>query len=409
MEDLIGVWCDGSEAGSTPFEVEQFVNRLCEYGFNAVFPNFKRGDGIVYWPCEFCPELTFPLYQDFDLPSEFLNACKKRGIQMHAWFIDYFESPHGIAYRRHPEWSSLNSMGHPTSSETLRGKPFDAIWMCPARRPGYTDQWLLPLYKEFAERYPVDSIHHDYIRYPGDLAPDQYCFCDYCLQHIPLHCGYYSENFPFESFYHELYDRPYLEAHWEQSPRVLPANWDRLDRVSKSRFLLEGGFFQGGRNDLDHFFYIYRVDHVTEFARLAAETVRKTNPSIKLSAAVFKNPIHSGRFIGQDWRQFYPYVDIIVPMNYRDHFPGSFETYLALLKTTIHKQKHWTKQFESLLIGIAINFLYKEEEGQEVYPTEKLMKTLQVVSESEANGIVLFCHSQITDYKLESTIRSMLV
>ncbi|MEM2786283.1 MAG: family 10 glycosylhydrolase [Candidatus Nitrosotenuis sp.] len=405
---LRGVWCDASEAGKTSVEVDKFVNRLDAYGFNAVFPSFKRGDGFVYWPCQFCPELSFPGYEDFDLPTELLNACKKRGIQMHAWFIDYFDNPRGIAYQRHREWACLNAIGQPTNIEILRGQPFDAIWMCPARRPGYTDQWLIPLYKEFAERYPVDSIHHDYIRYPGDLAPDQYCFCDYCLEHIPVYCGYYSEIFPHESFYHELYDRPYLEAHWEQSPRVLPGNWDRLDRASKSRFLLEGSFFQGGRSDLDYFFYSYRTYYITEFARLAAEAVRTTNPSTKLSAAVFKNPVHSGRFIGQDWRQFSQYVDIIVPMDYRDHFPGSFETYLALLETTIQDQKRWAENFESLLIGVAINFLYKEEERLKIYPSEKLRKVVEVVRESQTDGVVLFCHSQINDYGLDSSIQSIL-
>ncbi|MCC6442223.1 MAG: hypothetical protein IT210_02075 [Armatimonadetes bacterium] len=101
--------------------------------------------------------------------------------------------------------------------------------------------------REFAERYEVDSIHRDYIRYPGDLAPDQYCFCDYCLEQMPKFSGFVSESYPQKPFDRALYDRPYLESHWEQSPKALPANWGRLSRAFKSRFLLEGSFFQGGR------------------------------------------------------------------------------------------------------------------------------------------------------------------
>jgi hypothetical protein len=37
---------------------------------------------------------------------------------------------------------------------------------------------------------------HDYVRYPGDLAPDTYCFCDYCLAQIPEYAGYYSAAHP---------------------------------------------------------------------------------------------------------------------------------------------------------------------------------------------------------------------
>ena len=35
---------------------------------------------------------------------------------------------------------------------------------------GYTDQWLLPMIEEIATNYAVDSIHHDYVRYPGDTV-----------------------------------------------------------------------------------------------------------------------------------------------------------------------------------------------------------------------------------------------
>ena len=38
--------------------------------------------------------------------------------------------------------------------------------------------------EEWQRTTQVDSVHHDYVRYPGDVAPDDYCFCDYCLEHI---------------------------------------------------------------------------------------------------------------------------------------------------------------------------------------------------------------------------------
>ena len=139
-------------------------------------------------------------------------------------------------------------------------------WMCPARRPGYTDQWLIPLIKEFAARYDVDAIHHDYVRYPGDLAPDTYCFCDYCLEAIPKYASYYSTAHPDDPLLAPM-DRPHLEAHWEKSPKVLPPNWKDYSREMKSRFLLEGSFFPGGNRDLDYFFYEYRAHHVAEFTR----------------------------------------------------------------------------------------------------------------------------------------------
>jgi hypothetical protein len=232
--------------------------------------------------------------------------------------------------------------------------------MCPARRPGYTDQWLIPLVEEFAARYDVDAIHHDYVRYPGDLAPDSYCFCDYCLEAIPRYASYYSAARPDDALLSPM-DRPHLEAHWERSPRVLPPNWKDYGREMKSRLLLEGSFFAGGNRDLDYFFYEYRAHHVALFTREVKEAVARRKPRMEFSAAVFRNPVQSGRFIGQDWRRFAPFVDTLMPMDYRSHYAGDFETHLELLAENVRQQKEWARDFERLWIGIAAYQLYTAE------------------------------------------------
>jgi hypothetical protein len=101
---------------------------------------------------------------------------------------------------------------------------------------------------------------------------------------------------------------------------------------------------------------------------------------MKVSAAVFKNPVHSRRFIGQDWRKFRGSVDILMPMNYRDHYPGSFEVYLDLLAETIGQQKVWSEGFEALWPGFAINFLFFEEER----PLAAMAKALEVAEVEDA-------------------------
>lgn len=396
-----GIWCGSTEAGTTQGDVDAYVDRMHSAGYNLILVHLKGGGGHIYWPSERFAEIVAPGYQEFDLPAALLRACRERGMQIHAWFIDYMEGA------RRPEWAVRDLHGNTTADEMLRGRKFGATWMCPAQRPGYTDQWLVPLYQEFAEKYDFDAVHHDYIRYPGDVAPDRYCFCDYCLEHLPKWAGYVNEAYPDEPFFHELYDRPYLEAHWEQSPRVLPANWDRLDRVSKSRFLLEGSFFQGGRYDLDYFFYAYRVHHVREFARLSREAVQRARPGMKISAAIFKNPIHSGRFIGQDWRTFAGYVDHIMPMDYRDHYPGTFDQYLALLSESIHRQQEWARDFKALWPGIAINFLYKEESGSGNYPAKKLERTVETIAATGADGMITFCEGQLHEFGLWDAAREI--
>lgn len=403
-KELRGAWAHPTPEMLSHDAIARYTDKLADHGLNALFMHLKGGDGLLYWPSDGFPECVAPGHKEFDFPAALLAACRERGIELHAWLIDYFEGSDGVAFREHPEWAARNPHGVTSDKEMLRGKPFGPLWMCPAQRPGYTDQWLVPIIREFAERYDFDGVHHDYIRYPGDVAPDQYCFCDACLREMPRFNGFVNASYPDEPFFHELYDRPYVEAHWEQSPRVLPANWDKLDRVTKSRFLLEGGFFAGGRQDLDYFFYSYRTHWVTQFAREAAEAVRAVRPGMKMSAAVFKNPVHSGRFIGQDWRQFAPYVDIAIPMDYRDHFPGTFENYLTLLGEAISRQKVWAGDFESLCVGFAVNFLFKEELNGP-YPEEKVARVVSKIREGGADGLVVFCVEQLEEFGMWGALK----
>lgn len=392
-----GVWGGSAECGTSRESVTAYVNRLAEAGINALFMGIKEGDGLLCWPSEVHPMAVKSGYRDFDLPAVLGEKCRENGIALHAWLIDFYEGEHGAANQAHPEWAMRDATGRPTSETSLRGQRYNAIWMCPAQRPGYTDQWLVPIYRELAERYDLASIHHDYIRYPGDLAPDQYCFCDYCLDEMVRYAGYMNESWPNEPFLHDLYDRPHLESHWEQSPRVLPAAWNTWPREWKAKFLLDGSFFQGGREDLDYFFYTFRTHQINRFARESFHAVKGANPTIKLSGAVFKNPVHSGRFIGQDWRQFSPHMEIAVPMDYRDHFPGTFDQYLDLLAETIERQKLWSADMESLWIGIATNFLFKEEPDGP-YPPDKLPRVLERIASTGVEGVVMFSSGQFERY-----------
>jgi uncharacterized lipoprotein YddW (UPF0748 family) len=355
------VWAGPRDAGTTAASVAAFAEQLAKAHINTVIMELKGGRGIC-WPSTRFAGAVVPEYRQFDLPAVLIRECHKRDIQVHAWFIDFAEGADSYVVRQHPEWLALNPEGKPTTSEILRGRPYGLAWMCPARRPGYTDQWLIPLIREFVERYDIDAVHHDYVRYPGDLAPESYCFCDYCLEHLPLYAGYYSPSFPELPFYSPM-DRPHLEAHWERSPRVLPANWSDYSREMKSRFLLQGSYFPGGNHDLDYFFYEYRVHWIREFVRQVFEEVGQVKPDMEVSAAVFKNPVQSGRFIGQDWRCYYPWVQYLMPMDYRSHFPGDFDTHLQLLAESIASQKEWARDFRHLWVGIATGFLYDEERG----------------------------------------------
>ncbi len=396
------LWCRPGDFGLTRENADDFVAQAAGAGFNLLLPEVKGCEGLR-WPSERRPWAVERPFDSFDLCEAVVDSCRRRGVECHAWFFDFFEGESSPVMLRHPEWAMRDARGRPTNEEQLRGERFTGLWACPAQRPGYTDQWLVPIHAELVERYGFEGVHHDYVRYPGDLAPDQYCFCDWCLEELPRWAGYLNEAYPDEPFDHELYDREYLEAHWEQSPRVLPAGWDRLNRAEKSRFLLEGSFFRYGRADLDTFFYQFRKEAVRRFVREVKEAVDAVRPGVRVSAAVFKNPVHSGRFIGQDWREFVPWVDTMIPMDYRDHFPGTFEHYLGLLEEAVRRQQGWAEGCERLLAGFAIWPLVRgsEDEGAR---RERFVETLRLLKRTNPAGYCIFCASDLTKWGLWDAI-----
>lgn len=186
-QELYGVWLHPGDAGHNEAEVAAFMDKARNAHINTIVLLVKNANSL-YYASKFFSEDVDPQYRNFDILSATVTEAHKRGMKVHAWLTDFLEGPNGYAFRHHPEWAALNPDGQTTDFETLgTNRPYPFVWMCPARRPGYTDQYLLPMIREIVTNYEVDGIHHDYVRYPGDVNPDGYCFCDYCLEHIFSH------------------------------------------------------------------------------------------------------------------------------------------------------------------------------------------------------------------------------
>lgn len=354
-----GVWAHPGDFGKSVKDVEAFFQVLKKANVQIVVPMVKGIDGCVFWQSRRFPEAVHPDYREFDLLRAITDVAPKYGIKVHAWLCDFTEGKDSPAFKLHPEWAMLSPEGGLTADEKLTpDRAYGPVWMCPARRPGYTDQWLLPMIEEIVQNYPVDGIHHDYVRYPGDAAPDTYCFCDYCLEHFwsdnllfyPLQPG---KQVPLKT----IRLRP--EANWDQDFTAKPADWGRMSREEKARLILEGKSIN--RADLDYFFYELRCDAISRFVREAWERAAAVRPDIEMSAAVFVNAMKSGRFIGQRWTDFAPWVDITMTMTYRSHFQGSFEDYLAYLADVIPAQVAWVGRSSSLYVGLDAYYIFQEE------------------------------------------------
>lgn len=356
------LWSHPPDVGKSPESVREFVTKCKRANIDTIVMDIKGMNGEVYWRSKKFPQAIAKGYESFDMLEHLTREAHAQGIKVDAWLVDFAEGERGVAFREHPEWAMLNPDGSTTATETLgRGKrPYPYVWMCPALRPGYTDQWLLPMIEEIAANYAVDSIHHDYVRYPGDVSPEGYCFCDYCLKNIPRHAMLSYETRSTERFrVKHIQER--IEANWWSDPIMIPADWQQRDRREMADYILNGRTIPGGPPDMRYYFYDYRIHQIDTFVREARERVRKINPKIEISAAVFKNPVQSARFIGQRWHEWSRWVDVYMPMTYRSHFAGSFEDYLAHLTEVTGRQLEWTRREQLLFAGIASTYLYREE------------------------------------------------
>jgi uncharacterized lipoprotein YddW (UPF0748 family) len=384
------LWAHPPDAGKSDEAVRRFVEQCQRANIDTIVMLIKGMSGEVYWQSRKFSRSVVKGYESFDMLGVLIREAHSRNIKVDAWLCDFVEGANGAAYREHPEWAQLNPDGKTTASETLgvQRRPYPYVWMCPARRPGYTDQWLLPMIEEIAENYAVDSIHHDYVRYPGDVAPDSYCFCDYCLKQIPRYAMLSYETRPAER-YRVVPAQERIEANWWSDPTMIPANWQGRDRREMADYLLNGRTIPGGPPDLRYFFYNYRVHQIDTFVRHAWERVARINQRkgsrIGVSAAVFKNPIQSGRFIGQQWDEWAPWVSVFMPMTYRSHFAGGFDTYLDHLAETTARQMEWIGQAKPLYAGIASTYLFREE-WQPIGDIRDRLNELKLTKPGDAAG-----------------------
>jgi uncharacterized lipoprotein YddW (UPF0748 family) len=377
--ELYGLWLHPGDAGRNQGEVAAFMDKAQDAHINTIVLLVKSENWLFY-ASKLFPEDVDSEYRNFDLLRAVTTEAHKRGMKVHAWLVDFVEGRDGYAFKHHPEWAAINPDGETTATEMLGpNQPYSDVWMCPARRPGYTDQYLLPVIREIVTNYDVDGIHHDYVRYPGDVNPDGYCFCDYCLEHIFTHSHLAYETEPHEPPLERFLPRVDADLGREYTPK--PPQWEQWSRREKANFLLYGRYEYDSAPDMSYFFYTYRTDAIKEFARAAYELVKSIRPNAVISAAVFKNPESSGRFIGQRWSDWTQYVDDFMPMTYRSHFSVDWETFLKEFGEYTRYQKRWVDRSQ-LDQGIATGYLYREMND----PIDKMNVALEQWAARQGDG-----------------------
>ncbi len=261
--EFIGVW-DHDGTGLVPGDWKSTAATLASSGVTAIFPNMVWG-GCAHYPSQFLPSsTTLRLYGD-QITSA-LAAAKANRLETHIWMVLWKldGAPDDFVARMKKE-------GRLQISDTGATRP----WLSPHHPANRA--LVLAVVDEIAKKYPgIDGIHLDYIRLPDS----QSC---------------YSST-----------TRSRFESDTKKKCKSWPAE------------VLVGG----ARNSE---FRRWRTADITALVRDIRATLRKANPSVKLSAAVYGSAAPDGGNIAQYWPDWLKAgtVDFLTPMNYTES-PAEF-------------------------------------------------------------------------------------
>lgn len=176
------VWLHRFEytSGATTYGQDTIRATISNVIANAAAANFNviifqvRGNGDAYYRSGLEPWgklLTGTLGGDpgWD-PLDFaLEEAHRRGLELHAW-INTFPAWRGLqpppitdpplAYLAHPEWVVADSAGIPM--------PLSAGYVSFSPGVPAVHDHIIAVVQDILQRYAVDGIHFDYIRYPGE-------------------------------------------------------------------------------------------------------------------------------------------------------------------------------------------------------------------------------------------------
>ena len=234
---------------------DKTVEVLATNGFNAIIPNLLWG-GLAHYPSKLLP--ASPRVQsDGDQVAECLKACRKYGIALHVWKVNFNLS---TAPREFVE--RMRGAGRTQKDRNAK----DVNWLCPSHDENFAlerDSML-----ELVRDYDVDGIHFDYIRYPDRNA----CYCSGCRERFG------------------------------KAAKIEISKWP--DDVITGEHAAKFGD--------------WRREQITRLVQAVSSEAHKLKPQIKVSAAVWGGWRNARESIGQDAKAWIDagYLDFACPMNY---------------------------------------------------------------------------------------------
>ncbi len=270
---LRGLWVPRWDL-TNPQWVERMVDDASRAGFTALFVQVD-GRGEAYYRSSILPPAEG--LGDYDPLAAILSLARPRGLAVHAWINAFTvglpgQPPSSAEHvlNNHPDWVTYDDTGKSLLKwPTERARRNLAGYFLEPGLPAVVD-FVATVVAEVAERYPVDGIHLDYIRYPG---PDM---------------GYHP------AMREEFAARYGIDPLKLDPSSPLGPVWDE-----------------------------WRRQQVSAVVRRAAAVARLSRPGILVSAAVFSDLNEAVNLRFQDWPRWVLEgdLDFVTPMAYSSSTP----------------------------------------------------------------------------------------
>jgi len=336
QKELRGVWLRPPQ---NFHEIPSILDKIKNAGFNAIFLETLYHGFVIYPGSNF---LNRPEYGGHDVLQEFIKEAHARGIAVHCWTevfylqVDtkkYPQFPRSVIFDEHPDWKLLTKKG-----ETSDVSEDAHIFGDPANPA--LQSFLLEFYRDLIQRYNVDGVNIDYIRYPAGK-----------------------------------YDTGYTEF---------------ARKAFKNEMGVDPLTFDSGSNpDMWMKWVSWRENRVTDFVARLSALIKHDKPQILLSAAVFPNYYaERGRlFTYQDWAKWLEgnYIDAIIPMAYAPTLDGV----RSEINNVIEKNKG--KAF--VLPVLAVPMVKKDNYGGSDHPP--IQEQISMVRSMKLPGHTIFCYDWI--------------
>jgi uncharacterized lipoprotein YddW (UPF0748 family) len=348
---------------TSPSAIATMVDAAKAGGFNTLIVQV-RGRGDAYFQRGIEPRpAQLASAPAFDPLAVTIARAHEAGLQVHAWInvnlvagaTDLPSSRNHVAYR-HPEWLMVPraladdlSRVDPRSPEYIgrlaryvRGRTAEVEGLYLSPIPAAAASYTTSVVRDLAERYAIDGVHFDYIRYPTQDF-------DYGRETVAAFRSAVAGELSAED--RRRYDARAAAGEPLMYTQAFPERW-RLFRTARLTALLSG----------------------------LRDAVRAARPSALVSVAVMPNPTEAAARYFQDWRGWIDrgLVDVVCPMAYTTD-AIAFASEIATVRQAAGRHPVWA--------GIGAYRLSPDQIAENVRSARRV----------GVGGVILFSYDSLTD------------